>query len=219
MPTGQDLVTRAAKRYRDENNDVLDPADWQEHIQAAYRRFYRRAKFPTRELKSDIAFVAGDESQALPDGVVSVYAAWDSTPGDTGRLTRLDSWAQALRLTPDLTEQGTPTYYLVSGGSIYPIPRPASARTITVVAQGEPEALTFDGVALTDTPNIPAAYHEAIVEGALATQYRDDNRNDLAQLSSAEFDRLVAEAIGDLIGTRHDSYPVPRDHMEEDEWW
>jgi hypothetical protein len=98
----------------------------------------------------------------------------------------------------DLTEAGTPEYYFLSDhDTIDTYPRGGVLRVRYWATQ-------TDLAAGTDTPSIPARYHYAIVDYAVARGYADNDEPDRAQAARMEGDRVLAMMTASLLHGQHD---------------
>lgn len=184
------LVDRAEQRYGDTTNSVVSAATWLDHINAAYRAFLRQAKWPTLVAETTAAIPANGRSVALPaaalqGGVIDVLVSGNPLEPQPPDLP--------LRNIRHWTDRPTsPLYYRVHGSRVFVLPAWSAGGTLTIAYLTAPTPLVAGGSPT--TPIIPETYHDALVAGALALAYRDDDDAELAAHYQAEFDAMVLAA-------------------------
>lgn len=179
-------------RFSDTANTIRTEAEWLEHINAAYRLFVQATRWPSLTASSSVTVLASTRSiavsaPALQGGIVGVFVTatgkpLEAVPSDLPWRTR-----QFM-----LDQPSTPMWFEMQGDRLMVLPAPAANTALTVLYMGAPTAL-----AAGETPAIPETYHDALVAGALARAYRDDDAGELAALYDGEFERYVAAAKGD----------------------
>lgn len=196
------LKTRCALRFRDTSNQIV--TSWTDHLNVALYRFLAEADFPMEVTSTTLAFAAADKSKALPTDVYGVLSVRNDT--DDTKLYQLDGWDAQVRAYPNRDEQGDPYHYRVLGNNLHLYPVPASAKTIEIFYRASPTAMSADG----DTPGIPVRYHDALVIGALMEAYLDDADYERLGALGKRWDDYIRQAVLELTGSRHESYPYLR---------
>lgn len=98
----------------------------------------------------------------------------------------------------DLSVEGTPeSYFLTSATTLDTYPR--GTDTLTVRYWKAPAELSGS-----DTPVIPARYHYAIVDWAVARAYEDSDEPQMAAAARAAGDRLLQAMTTSLLNGQHD---------------
>ena len=187
---GQQLVDRCEERFGDTGNAIVSATEWLSYVNAAYRDFLRRSKWPNLVQETNAVIAANQRSVALPaaalqGGVVGAFVngmPLERQPADLP-IRNIRHW----------TDRPTiPIYWQVRGSRLVVLPAWSAGGTVVLAYLTAPAALTT----LT-SPVIPETYHDALVSGALAQAYRDDGNAELAEQYQAEFDRAVQGAGGD----------------------
>lgn len=187
---GQQLVDRCEERFGDTGNAIVSATEWLSYINAAYRDFLRRSKWPSLVQETTAAIAAGERSVALPSaalqgGVVAAFINGDPLERQPADLP--------IRNIHHWTDRATvPIYWQVRGSRLVVLPAWSAGGNVTIAYLTAPTALTT-----VTSPVIPETYHDALVSGALAQAYRDDGNQELAEAYQAEFDRAVQGAMGD----------------------
>lgn len=96
----------------------------------------------------------------------------------------------------DLSTSGTPEFYYVANpsGTLQVATFPVSTNTIGVQFYEVPAELTG-----TDTPVVPARYHDLIVDLAVTKAYRDSDNHGAAEALQAHVDRRVLQMVNSLF--------------------
>lgn len=187
--TGAEMVTRCETRFGDTSNDVYSEAEWLAYINEAYRLFLRRAKFRSLTAEATLAIAADGrtatlDSASLQGGVIDVLLngdPLDPQPPLSARQIR------------HMTDRATiPMFYEVRGKRLSVLPAWSAGGNVTVVYLTAPTA-----IASGTSPVIPETYHDALVAGALALAFRDDENAEMAGALEQEFAGFIASATED----------------------
>lgn len=139
---------------------------------------------------------------------VADTAALDTMPSDFGVV--LDLWDENGDRLPDITPReyydrylvassGTPEAYTVIDGCVLVGPTPAAAATWTLLHEKRLTLLDEE----TDTPDMPAEFHLALVHGAraeLLAIYNDPTAPDIEALWALDLDALRRGYLSDVAG-------------------
>jgi hypothetical protein len=155
-------------------------------LNEAYVTIARRTRLQQFEATQTLAFSSGTQSIALPSNLGSIVSVTVASTGQPlGRLTG------ALVDTQVGTAAGSPQGYYLTGGNIVIFPQPSAATNVTLRYLAEPTLLS----GTTDVPNLPVAYHDALVAYAVSRGYRQEDDPQQAAAFMADFDRRLAEMI------------------------
>lgn len=195
------MLSRVKNRFSDTSNAIRSDTEWYDYLNASYRAFVRRAKWPSLIASVAVAIPAGKRSVVLPTVAIQggVQAVFDATDIPLDRQPGDLPWKR-VRYMADVPSK--PVWWEQRGDRITVLPAPAAATSVTVLYLTAPAPI----VAAT-TPVIPETYHDAIVAGAVARAYRDDDQPEIASQYDGEFDMYVAMAVEDLAGEPQTSAP------------
>lgn len=184
------MIDRAQERFGDTGAIIVTENEWLAYINAAYRQFVRQSKWPNLITETTAVIAANGRTVALPaaalqGGVADVFI--NGMP-----LEQQPAELPIRRIMHFQNRPTTPIYYQVRGTRISVLPAWAAGGTLTIAYFQAPTALTT-----VSSPVIPETYHDAIIAGALAQAFRDDENKEQAEQYQAEFDTAVAAAMGD----------------------
>lgn len=169
-------------------------------INLGYYDFTLREVWPFRESTGTLATVAGTQEYDLSNNfsdideqnIISVAIQGDSN-------SKLPYWPyNKLRASEpdfDYYTQGLPERYYLKGGKIGLWPNPGAVYSIAIDYFSVPTELSADA----DTPSIPIAYREALVQYALSLEHDYNNDPDLAQKAMNRYEQIVTLARNNLL--------------------
>lgn len=183
MATVAALKVRAATRFRDPNNNVVTPAQWESYLNDAYDWLNGSAgvsEWPHMQATANVTVLANTNSIALPTDAIRVLSAWDST--DMALLKPLHgNVTPKARFGAPTDTAGAPGFYRVLGNQLLVFPTPTAATTISLDYIGTPATLAETPAGGTvQTPPFASTYHQILVEYALYLAYVDDGNDKLA---------------------------------------
>lgn len=113
---------------------------------------------------------------------------------DSNRELVPAEWRWLVATYGDLSVDGTPEYYYVANpsGTLQVATYPESTETIGVQYFEIPAELTG-----TDTPVVPARYHDIVVDLAVCMAYRDSDNHGAAEALQAHVDRRVGQMVAE----------------------
>lgn len=209
MNRGQ-IVDRCEARFKDTTNRVITTAEWAAYVNDAYREV--QAADPTWpwmqqiEAAGNLTLSAGDNEADLsaalspvPYRLVSVYNATDEihmTPLPEGAGHQHD-------LFPPSAPRGAPELYRYVDNSLYVYPTPSRTTTFHLDYLGPQSDLGNDS----DTPAFPAQFHDALVHGALAAAYEDDDDYARSDRHRMRFQQILTAMRTALLYPRTEGYP------------
>lgn len=202
-----EMITTLGQRWRDPTYQVKTRVEWLGHLNKAYRRFVKRAKFPMSSAYTNLSFAAGTQSMPLPADAWAVGAVYDVTSGTP--LYPIYSRDQAAHLFD--AEPGAPEGFSVEDNDLFLYPPPRTALTVRVQGMS---VLTDLADSIASTPVIPAHYHHALLDGAMEIAFRDDQNAELAQAYAQDFGEAISDALreftkpkgGRLVQLRNDYF-------------
>lgn len=100
----------------------------------------------------------------------------------------------------DLTTTGTPTYYYITAGTTVNVYPANTTDTISVSYWKTPTDLSDDS----DTPLVPATWHQVIVDGAVAYAYFDSDNFEAATQTMQLWEVGKARMMDALLSQQHD---------------
>lgn len=189
-----EIRARVQMRFRDSGVVVTDDQT-DDHIEAAYRAFLRYARWPFLIEQQTFSVAANSR---LVDVGKEIIGSLESIYDDTNeRLLQFmppqDKWRFDLFLQQQTGSRGA-VFFRVVGSNLFLIPKPNTDCDLMVFYFTEPASMGDN-----DEPEIPVRYHEALVVGALAKAYRDDENHQAADGAQAEFEAIMQQAMQELI--------------------
>jgi hypothetical protein len=165
-----------------------------------YYDFVLRELWPFRETTGTLSTVASTQEYSLSSNFSDIDAqniVSVSIQGSNNR--KLVYWPfNQLRVDePDFDSDGAsvPTRYYIKGGSIGFWPLPNDVYSVAIDYYKIPTELSADS----DTPIIPIAYREALLQYALSLEHDFNTDPDLAQKASNRYEQIVALARQNLL--------------------
>lgn len=124
---------------------------------------------------------------------------------------KVDGWDTS---TP---ETGVPTMYSVFENQIilWPVPQSASTAGLKIFYNRTPTAVTGGA----DTPEIPVAYHNALVDYCLQKAFEMDEDFEAVGVKAGELDNKLANLRGRGDWKGQDVYPSITSLPEDDDGW
>ena len=175
-------------------------------INMGYYNFVLRELWPFREVTDTITTVAGTQEYTLSSEFTDIDAQNVQTVTLQGTINRkLVYWpySQLRADQPDFDLIGTsvPERYYLKTGSIGLWPSPNDVYTVNVDYYKVPTELSADA----DTPIIPVAYREALVQYALSHEHDFNTDPDLAQKAMNTYEQIVTLARQNLLSQPSDT--------------
>lgn len=205
----------AASTYLEEQNLVLDlisksdattrnrVKNW---LNLGYQDFVLRELWPFRETTGTLALVQGTQEYDLStnfadideQNIVSV-----ALQGTANKKLTYWPFSQLRANQPDfdLASQGVPERYYLKSGSIGFWPVPNAATTCLIDYYKVPTEMSLDA----DTPIIPVAYREALVQYAISMEHDFNTDADLAQKAMNRYEQQVTLARNNLLAQPNDT--------------
>jgi hypothetical protein len=184
------LVEVFARGFDDLNNEEGKPSvtRW---INQAYRELCDYAPWPfLEETVSDTAPLV------LPN-LGHVLSAADESAGV--QLSYVER-AQVAQWDPDFNDEGAASYWYREGDTLKVFP--ADEESIFLIRYVvTPEALADVG----DTPRVPAAYQDLIVDGAVVRAYKNRDNFEATQAVRAEWERGLRQMVSALLHPNYDN--------------
>ena len=163
-----------------------------------------------------------------------------STPSDFGPVLALTDTQGAYQLQPmrlddihknypgNMTDSGDPFAYYFIGGQLYlyPVPGTSTGGRYRLDYLAQQPTVNGTGTATTSYAGsdpesaflMPPRHHEIIIRGALYRAYNMEDDTDLAQVQSAEYERLLQNAMADMEMQQYDR-PDTIEVVDDSEWW
>lgn len=158
------------------------------YLNNQYFNVIRRVDYYVDEATSDYNTVAGTSLYALPTDFARVRSVRDTS-------RQQEMVAVGLRdIDRSIASSGAPTFYALDASSVHLYPTPDNAYPIEVRYWKLPVALSAD----TDTPTLPADYHNMLIYGATAECYRAEDDHATAAQWQARFDQALSEFSADV---------------------
>lgn len=162
--------------------------------------FVLRESWPFRQVTGTLSTVAGTQEYTLATefsdldtaNIVSV-----SIQGASGAKLVYWPYSQLRALEPDFTLNGSgvPDKYYIKGGKIGFYSSPGGVYDIQIDYFSVPTEMSSDS----DTPSIPIAYREALVQYALSLEHDFNTDPDLAQKAMNRYEQIVTLARNNLL--------------------
>lgn len=175
-------------------------------INMGYYDFVLREQWPFREATDTITTVAGTQEYTLStefadidaQNVISV-----ALQGTVAKKLAYIPYNQLRASNPDfdLIGNSVPTHYYIKSGAIGFWPAPADVYTVTVDYYKNLTELSADA----DTPIVPVAYREALVQYALSMEHDFNTDPDLAQKAMNRYEQIVVNARNNLLAQPADT--------------
>lgn len=175
-------------------------------INMGYYDFVLRELWPFRETTGTLSLVQGTQEYSLVSNFSDIDAQniVSVTLQGTARK-KLTYWPfgqlRANQPDFDLYAQAVPERYYIKGGSIGFWPTPNAASTAFIDYYAVPTELSADA----DTPIIPIAYREALVQYSLGLEHDFNTDPDLAQKSMNRYEQIVTLARQNLLAQPSDT--------------
>lgn len=163
----------------------------------AQRKAVQESEFRTQEETKAFTTTSGDGTLELPADFcrwIDFYDSgvnWPLTPLERGEYDALEA------------ASGRPTAYTVVGDQITLWPTPDGSYGLSLRYWRLPQDMVTDG----DEPEIPAQYHEVLVDYALMKCYRRENDRPEAELCKREWEAGVMKMRGEV---QHDTASGPK---------
>lgn len=200
-----DVVTRVNRQFGDEANAQITQADVIRWINDAQREISYQND--VKQSTATAATVANQRDYTLPAGIAKLRRI--TYQGVALRLISLNE-ADELISSHDQTAaqgypSGTPTHAWVWGTtlSLYPAPSVGGATDLTLYYTG----YAADVVATGDALTVPDAYHNRVVEYAIAQAFELDENYQLAQIKMGQFTQGVQKQMGNDTWQPQETYP------------
>ncbi len=167
---------------------AADPSAQTEWVNFVLNEIALEERWPWLEKSTTVSLVAAQSSYALPADCRTVFSAYDASGNEYD-----DASVRDLVITDrDIPSKfGFGYYYSTDGLNLYVAPVPTATGTLTVRYIANETALSADG----DSPLLPSAYHQGVVElAAMLVQNRrmagtDDSRR--ADQYQKNYNRLL----------------------------
>jgi len=210
----QDIMTRVKRTFGDEAGVQITDADIFRWINDAQREI--AVQNDALQTKGTQTSVAGQQAYTLPTDLLTLQSIWFA-----GFLVDPKSWQQAeediIALgSPNVLQQGQPTFYWTWAGQInfYPVPAD-SVSTITIFYNRAPVQVTSS----IDNLDLGITYHNAILQYVLQQAYELDEDWTASTTKQAQFENSLKDLSENETWNGRRSYPVitvlPEDQLIE----
>lgn len=166
-------------------------------LNTAQRKVVQQSEFRTQEEAKAFTTTASDGTLELPADFcrwIDFYDTglnWPLTPLEKAEYDALEA------------SRGRPSAYTVVGDQITLWPTPDAAYPLSLRYWRLPQDMVADG----DEPEIPAQYHEVLVDYALMKCYRRENDRVEATFCKGEWEAGVAKMRGEV---QNDTFSGPK---------
>ncbi|MFS8609867.1 MAG: hypothetical protein LOD94_18040, partial [Gammaproteobacteria bacterium] len=191
--TLQQLIESCQLRSAEVTDAFFTPEAWKQYINLAQNEFARETKVIERVART--MTIPGERAYPLdPDFYHIDVARW----GDNPVLQPISVYDMESRHK----DTGTPTHFLVRAGRIFLWPTPNRSEELVVWYFAVPRPLD----ALEDEPEIPIAYHDALIPGACYFALKADKDYTGANLFKLEWEQKKAQAYSEM--QEHEGEPA-----------
>lgn len=175
-------------------------------INLGYHDFVLRELWPFRETTGSLSLVQGTQEYDLSTNFSDIDEQNITSVALQGTVNRkLTYWPfNQLRANQpdfDLSGQATPERYYLKSGSIGFWPVPDAAATCLIDYYKVPTELSADA----DTPIVPVAYREALLQYALSMEHDFNTDPDLAQKAMNRYEQIITLARQNLLAQPSDT--------------
>ena len=169
-------------------------------INMGYYDFVLRELWPFRETTGTLNTVAGTQEYSLASNFTDIDAQNIVSVAVQGTTSgKLVYWPfNQLRADQpdfDYASSGIPTRYYIKSGQIGFWPLPADVYAVLIDYYKVPTELSADS----DTPIVPIAYREALVQYALSLEHDFNTDADLAQKAMNRYEQIVMLSRNNLL--------------------
>lgn len=199
--TLSDMRDRAARRFFDPDRIRITNDDWDFYLNDAYKSFVSELPWPFTESIITVSTVSGTDEVSLGTNTFNVLSVLNT---DTDKkLYPVENREQFLRRWNDRDDSGEPINYLLHANTLKLFPTPDDAYSLEIYAHVEPGDLSAD----VDVPDLPARYHRALVDFALANATIDQSENmERVNFYMDSYRKSVVQAIKELGGARTERF-------------
>lgn len=200
---GTDIAVRVKRIFGDESGVLIEDADIVRWINDGQLDVVRKTHTLTKTYT--VPSVVGVPTYTLPiDFLLSIELKFGGRMLSSLPLSDFNLRFPNREAT---TESGRPEYFTVRGPNFLLHPAPSEVADITAFYVARPTLLNI----LTETPEIPVAFHEALVQFALMRAKELDQDWTSAERYQGQYSENVVAARSDTQWTDASSYPVVRD--------
>lgn len=162
--------------------------------------FVLREQWPFREVNGSLSLVQGTQEYDLSTNFTDLddqNITSVALQGASNQKLSYWPWNQLRASVPDFDYdgQGVPDRYYLKAGKIGFYPIPSAATTVAIDYSLVPTEMSADA----DTPVVPLAYREALVQYALSLEQDFDSSPDLAQKAMNRYEQIVTLARSNLL--------------------
>lgn len=200
--TGEEIATRVKRIFGDESGVEIEDADILRWINDGQLDIARRTSCIHRV--TELGAIAGVTQYAIPfDFLFFKRATYNGRLLSSIPFQTLDKMYPNRDVNPAI---GTPEYISVLGADflIYPAPESTGVMNLDLTYVGRPVSMT----ALTETPELPAVYQEALVRFCLMRTKEQDEDWTVARGIRDEYEALVIDTHHGQQTQSNDHYPV-----------
>lgn len=194
-----EIATRVKRTFGDEAGAQITDQDIIRWANDAQREI--AVNNDLLQVTATTATVAGQDQYALPPDLLTLK----SVRFQGRRLSSMTSAEMGEMIGSDAVTRGIPTHFSVFAKKIdlYPAPDSSDPDDLQVYYTRQPMEL----MATTDTPELPAQYHNRIVEYCIAQAYELDDNLESSQKKMQQFEDGVARLKGVADWQDQDVYP------------
>jgi hypothetical protein len=207
-------MTRVKRTFGDEAGVQITDADIFRWINDGQREI--AVQNSALQTKGTLTSVAGQQAYTLPTDLLALQSIWFA-----GFLVDPKSWQQAeediIALgTPNVLQQGQPTFYWTWAGQInfYPVPGDSTS-TITIFYNRTPIQVATS----LDSLDLSVTYHNAIMQYVLQQAYELDEDWTASTAKQTQFENSLKDLSENETWSGRRSYPVitvlPEDQLIE----
>lgn len=182
-------------------DDIMDrlnltSIDSRDRVERQVNRYYRRVRtslgidtYVAKDVATSANTVNGSATVTFP-AIQKIYRVYDDTSGSV-RVLEQKSWDELRERTP--ASGNAPTEWAVESYD------DASVTVRLNVTMSEVQVLKADGILNVvdldgdDIPAFPTDFHDILIEGVLADEYRKREKMDLAKISLDEYERRLSD--------------------------
>lgn len=195
---------RAARRFFDPDRIRITDDDWGFYLNDAYKSFIAEMPWPFTETVLTLQTTAGTEFVQIAQDTYAVLSVLNTTADK--KLYPLENREQMLRRWNDRDDEGEPINYLLHSNTLRLFPTPDAVYDLEVYAHTEPTEL----VNAADVPDLPARYHRALVDYALANATIDQGANlERVDFYMGSYRKSVVQAVKELAAGQNTERNVP----------
>lgn len=208
MTTVAALADQLAVRFRDPNKEIISCTQWYEYINQAWGEIQQTtSQWPWNKDYDDITVtVAANQQQGCLDAsgeVLEVRSVLDATNNRPLRQSEGNGAFRQFEGNSATATTASPSYYRMKGNEIELYPTPSQAITLTVRAVKWSGTLAYNA-----SPPLPAAWHNVLLNGAIALAHLDDGNIDAYKVNDDRFQTGIRNLLGSFLNGQGEKYPL-----------